>query len=98
MATSVDTKEEVVRIPVSGMTCAACQARVQRSLTKQPGVEDAVVNLMMRTATVTFDPSETSPASLVDTIRATGYGAELASPEQTEFEEQAARDQAQRKE
>ena len=89
---------EVIRIPVSGMTCAACQARVQRSLTKQPGVEDAVVNLMMRTATVTFDPSETSPASLVETIRATGYGAELASPEQTEFEEQAARDRAQRKE
>ena len=52
---------EIVRIPVSGMTCAACQARVQRSLAKQPGVQDAVVNLMMRTATVTYDPDETSP-------------------------------------
>ncbi len=86
---------EIIRIPVSGMTCAACQARVQRSLAKQPGVSDAAVNLMMRTATVTYDPDETSPEALVETIRETGYGAELASPEQTAFEEQGARDRAQ---
>ena len=99
-ATDVQQKpiDETVRIPVSGMTCAACQARVQRSLAKQPGVSDAVVNLMMRTATVTFDPAATSPEALVDTIRATGYGAELASPEQTAFEEQEARDESQRRE
>jgi Cu+-exporting ATPase len=77
------------------MTCAACQAKVQRSLTKQPGVSDSVVNLMMGTATVSYDPGKTNPDALVDTIRATGYGAELASPEQTAFEEQAARDRAQ---
>ena len=46
---------ERVRIPVSGMTCAACQARVQRALQKSPGVADASVNLMMNSATVTFD-------------------------------------------
>ena len=33
-----------IRIPVSGMTCAACSARVQRALEKQPGVADANVN------------------------------------------------------
>ena len=93
-ATASETSD-VVRIPVSGMTCAACQARVQRSLAKAPGVRDAAVNLMMRTATVTYDPSTTSPGALVETIRSTGYGAELASPEQTAFEEQTARDQAQ---
>ena len=77
------------------MTCAACQARVQRTLAKQAGVSDAVVNLMMRNATVTYDPEETTPDALVDAIRATGYGAELASAEQTAFEEQEARDRAQ---
>jgi Cu+-exporting ATPase len=41
-----------VRIPISGMTCAACSSRVQRALQKQPGVADANVNLMMKTATV----------------------------------------------
>ena len=85
---------EQVRIPVSGMTCAACQARVQRALQKSPGVADASVNLMMNSATVTFDPKLSSPDALVSVIRDTGYGAELAPPEQTAFEEQEARDRA----
>jgi P-type Cu+ transporter len=84
-----------IRIPVSGMTCAACSARVQRALETAPGVESANVNLMMKTATVSFDPSATSPDTLVEAIKATGYGAELASPDQTAFEEQEARDRAQ---
>jgi Cu+-exporting ATPase len=85
---------ECIRIPVSGMTCAACSSRVQRALSKQPGVEDANVNLMMKTATVRFDPSAVTPDRLVDAIRETGYGAELAAPDQTAFEEQEARDRA----
>src|SRR6185369_7910319 len=87
-----------VRIPVSGMTCAACSARVQRALEKEPGVEDANVNLMMKTATVRFDASAVTPEHLVEAIKATGYGAELASPDQTAFEEQEARDKAQERE
>jgi P-type Cu+ transporter len=83
---------ETVRIPVSGMTCAACQARVQRTLQKEAGVADASVNLMMKTATVTYDPAAVTPARLVEAIRDTGYGAELAPPERTAFEEQEARD------
>src|SRR5688572_3900306 len=85
---------KTIRIPVSGMTCAACQSRVQRTLQKQPGVADASVNLMMKSATVTFDRAAVSPERLVEAIRATGYGAELASPDQTAFEEQEARDRA----
>src|SRR4051794_26896134 len=87
-----------IRIPVSGMTCAACSARVQRALEKEPGVEDANVNLMMKTATVRFDASAVTPEHLVGAIRATGYGAELASPGQSAFEEQEARDRAQERE
>ena len=75
--------QETIRIPVTGMTCAACQSRVQRTLQKQPGVTDASVNLMMQNATVTFDPQSISPTALVDAIRDSGYGAELASPDQT---------------
>ena len=85
---------KTVRIPVSGMTCAACQARVQRTLQKQPGVSDAAVNLMMKNATVTFDPETVAPNELVAVIQETGYGAELADPAQTAFEEQEARDRA----
>jgi Cu+-exporting ATPase len=80
------------------MTCAACQARVQRALQRAPGVVDASVNLMMKNASVTYDPMVASPGSLVDVIRDTGYGAELAAPDQTAFQEQEARDEAQQHE
>ena len=88
----------IIRIPVGGMTCAACSSRVQRTLQKQPGVADATVNLMMKSATVTFNPAAVSPAALVDVIRDTGYGAALASADQSAFEEQEARDLAQQTE
>ena len=93
-ATGADSCE-LIRIPVSGMTCAACQVRVQRALARQPGVEDASVNLMMKSASVKFDPAVITPNELVEAIRKTGYGAELSSPDQTAFEEQEARDRAQ---
>ena len=89
---------EQVVIPVSGMTCAACQGRVQRTLQKTPGVVDANVNLMMHNATVAFDPAATSPEALVQAIRSTGYEAALPRPNESAFEEQAARDRAQEEE
>ncbi|HEV2851641.1 MAG TPA: heavy metal translocating P-type ATPase [Thermoanaerobaculia bacterium] len=87
-----------VNIPVQGMTCAACQASVQKALQRQPGVLDASVNLMMHNAAVTYDPAVTQPAALVEAIRDTGYEAQLPRPEQTAFEEQEARDRAQEEE
>src|SRR4051812_2891129 len=59
------------------MTCAACQARVQRALSSEPGVVDASVNLLTNTAAVRFDPAATQPQRLIDAVRATGYDAEL---------------------
>jgi Cu+-exporting ATPase len=88
------TQPATIRIPVSGMTCAACSARVQRALQKETGVADASVNLMMKTATVQYDPAAVTPDRLVDAIKSTGYGASLASADQTAFEEQEARDRA----
>ena len=81
-----------ISIPVSGMTCAACQARVQRTLEKTPGVEQAAVNLMTHTATVSFDPAVSNPEALVERIRATGYGAELPAADRSAVEEQGALD------
>src|SRR5215204_2573953 len=85
---------ERIDIPVSGMTCAACQARVQRTLARQPGVREAAVNLMTRTATVDYDPATSSPDSLVSAIRSTGYGAELPVVDRTALDEQEAQDRA----
>src|SRR5579862_3676552 len=83
-----------VTLPVSGMTCAACQSRVQRALTKAPGVKEASVNLMLNNATVTFDEHVATPEALVDAVRATGYGAELPVDTKTAFDEQEASDRS----
>jgi Cu+-exporting ATPase len=89
---------ERIVIPVTGMTCAACQSRVQRTLARVPGVADASVNLMMGNATVSYDPAAVRPDALVERIRSTGYGAELPVAGRSAFEEQALRDRAQTEE
>ena len=89
---SATKKIPTVTIPVSGMTCAACQARVQRMLQKTPGVVEASVNLMTGNARVEFDPDVANPAVLVERIRATGYGAELPVEGRTAIAEQEAQD------
>ena len=85
---------EHVRIPVTGMTCAACQSRVQRALQREPGVVDASVNLMMHSAAVTFDATVSSPTRLVEVIRNTGYGAALAPTDETVLDEQRSREKS----
>jgi Cu+-exporting ATPase len=64
---------EVVRLPVAGMTCAACAARVEKVLGRVAGVASAEVNFGTRTATVAFDPEAVSPPELVAAVRRTGY-------------------------
>jgi len=92
------SRVEHVTIPVTGMTCAACQSFLQRELGNQAGVRDATVNLMLHNATVTFDPVATSTSALVDTIRSSGYGAELPREHHSVLEEQKEHDEAQLKE
>jgi P-type Cu+ transporter len=87
-----------VNFPVTGMTCAACQGRVQRTLERTPGVADATVNLVTERATVTYDPTVVSADALVARVRSTGYGAELPAPGRTAFDEQSEQDVAQLRE
>src|ERR687898_888753 len=83
-----------VNIPVSGMTCAACSARVQRALERVPGVSAASVNLMTGSPTVEFDTESVAPEQLVEAIRATGYGAELPKADESLEEVLQDRDEA----
>jgi Cu+-exporting ATPase len=87
-----------IDLNVTGMTCAACQANVQRALTRQPGVAQAAVNLMTGQARVVFDPSVVGPSQLVSAVEAIGYGAELPSIEASAVQAQAERDEAQLRE
>src|ERR1700729_1202471 len=90
--------KERVTIPVTGMTCAACQSFIQRTLVDQAGVQGASVNLMLNNATVTFDPGVTSASALVDTTRGTGYGAEIPLRDSSVLEAQEANDAGQLRE
>ena len=86
-----------VTLPVEGMTCAACQANVQRALKATPGVTQAAVNLMMHEATVHYDPAATDPGKLVAAINDTGYVSHLPSPVSAATDDDA-REQAQARE
>ncbi len=59
---------------ISGMTCAACSARVEKVLSRQPGVTIANVNLALERASVEFDDTAT-PKALASAIERAGYGA-----------------------
>jgi Cu+-exporting ATPase len=66
-------KKETLKI--TGMTCAACAARIEKVLGKMDGVEDISVNLATEKATVTFDTTKTDLAAIKGKIEKTGYGA-----------------------
>ncbi len=85
-------------IPVGGMTCAACQATVQRELQRTPGVLDATVNLMTNSAAVLYDPRAVGPDTLLERIRRTGYSAELPSNDLSAVDAQLAQDAEQLRE
>ncbi|GAB6180554.1 heavy metal translocating P-type ATPase [Desulfotomaculum defluvii] len=59
--------------PVSGMTCAACSARVERGLKKVPGILDANVNLALEKATVSYDANNSKVADIIQKVRDLGY-------------------------
>ncbi len=63
---------EVLELPVTGMTCAACVMRVEKALKKVEGVENATVNLATERATVAY--SGANPTLLKRAVREAGYG------------------------
>lgn len=62
-------------LKITGMTCAACSARVEKVVAKMEGVEQISVNLATEKATITFDPALTNISLIKDKIIKTGYGA-----------------------
>ena len=59
--------------PVLGMSCAACAARVEKTLGRQPGVVSAAVNYAAATVSVEYRSDECTPESLRDAVRDAGY-------------------------
>lgn len=64
-------------LPVEGMTCASCVARVEKTLKKIDGVEIANVNLATETVALSFDPARTSLDVLAQAVEGAGYKLDL---------------------
>ena len=64
---------ETLSLPVEGMTCASCVARVEKTLKKVDGVANVSVNLATEKATIHFDPSKVNLAVLQHVVADAGY-------------------------
>jgi cation-transporting ATPase V/Cu+-exporting ATPase len=71
---------ERLEFDVSGMTCGSCAARVQRTLSREPGVADALVNYATGRATVELEPGVLDDERLIAAVRKAGYGASRVGP------------------
>lgn len=60
---------------VGGMTCAACQAHVDRAVSKLDGVESVAVNLLAGSMLVDYDPAQVSPNDICAAVDRAGYSA-----------------------
>ena len=69
--------------PILGMSCAACAARVDKTLNKQPGVCQASVNYAAATTLVEYDPAQTSPEALQHAVQEAGYDLIISHDEHT---------------
>ena len=58
---------------VTGMTCSACSARVERAVKKMEGTADVSVNLLTNTMTLAYDTAVTSPAAIIAAVEDAGY-------------------------
>jgi len=68
---------EHIDLNVSGMTCAACSARIEKVLNKMDGVTQANVNLALEQASIEYNPAELNINDIVQKIEKIGYGAEV---------------------
>jgi Cu+-exporting ATPase len=64
-----------VEIPITGMSCASCVAKIEKGLSKMSGIADAKVNFATEKASITFDPSQVHMGDFVSTINDLGYEA-----------------------
>jgi Cu+-exporting ATPase len=77
-----DGDRRTLDIHVTGMSCAACAARVEQGLKETEGVDEAAVNFAAERATVSFDSRRIQPHDLIEKVQDLGYG---ASVERTEI-------------
>jgi P-type Cu+ transporter len=70
------TPAAVIDLPISGMTCAACAARIEKTLNRLPEVR-AAVNFATEKAHIEYPAGRVTPEQLIGAVRKAGYDAQL---------------------
>ena len=73
-----------VKFSVSGMTCAACQANVTKSVSKLEGVKNVDVNLLAGSMTAEFDEAIITSGDIISAVESIGYGASVYGNQKSE--------------
>lgn len=92
MAVGFQVIRDKVDLKITGMSCAACSGRIERSLSKLSGVEVAVVNLASEKATVEYYPDIISLSEIKTKIEQLGFGVHDAADAATGDKEKKARE------
>ncbi|AMA73188.1 heavy metal translocating P-type ATPase [Aneurinibacillus thermoaerophilus] len=79
------TVKEQIDFQIAGMTCAACANRIEKGLSKMPGVTEATVNFALETAHLEYLPAEVSIEDMVCKVEKLGY---KAVPKQEDGQEE----------
>jgi Cu+-exporting ATPase len=73
MSVTHTSKLQSINLPVKGMSCASCSARIEKKVGELEGVDTASVNFGAEVATVAYDPEVISPADVTQTIEKLGF-------------------------
>lgn len=70
------------KFDVTGMTCSACSSRVEKCVSKLPGMDQVTVNLLTNSMQVEYDESVLNERQIIDAVVKAGYGASLRTEHQ----------------
>ncbi len=69
------------KFDVTGMSCSACSAHVEKAVSKVPGIDKVQVNLLQNSMVVEYAEGATSTQKIVDAVTEAGYGASVKGQE-----------------
>jgi Cu+-exporting ATPase len=82
------------KFDVTGMTCSACSARIEKNINKTEGILEANVNLLTNSMTVKYDESVLSEEDIIKVVEDTGYGASTVMQKNKEVKKDAKDDKS----
>ena len=86
------------KFDVTGMTCSACSARIEKNIKKTEGILESNVNLLTNSMTVKYDESVLSDNDIIKVVEDTGYGASSVMKKTAEVKSDAKDDRSEIKE